>query len=159
MLRRLETSPGSLLLITAAWCGSAAAEEGTASLLLRISPADVEVMVDEKRVELAEGGCVALARVALGQHVIVVKKAGHVTLRKIVDVATGGVEAKVRLAPMVTQVIVQMKSGRAIEGGLLSREGDRITITRGKGKLTLRKGQYENVSVVGEAPLGKSTLG
>ena len=158
MLRRLGTLLGSLLLISVAWCRSGASQEGAVSLLLRISPADAEVTVDEQPVPLAEGGGVALAQVTPGQHVIVVKEEGHVTLRKIVDVATAGAEAKVCLAPMVTQVVVQMKSGRAIEGGLLSREGDRITITRGKGKMTLRKGQYEKLTVVGEAPLGKSTL-
>jgi len=109
-------------------------------------------------VPLAEEGGVALARVSPGKHAIVVEKEGHVTLRKIVDVSTGGVDAKIRLAPMVTQVVVQMKSGRAIEGGLLSSEDDRITITRGKGKMTLKKGQYEKLTVVGEAPLGKSTF-
>jgi len=156
--RRLSLLMGLVSAVGALVPRVAAAQDGAAEVLLRISPADTEVTVDGKPVELAEQGQVALARVRPGRHVLVVKKEGHVTLRKILDVPAEGVEGKVHLAALLTQVIVRMKSGRTIDGALISRDGDRITITRGRGKLTLRKGQYESLSLTGQTPAGKSSF-
>ena len=133
-------------------------EEGTAALVLQVSPANAKITIDDGPVQVAEEGAAALARVTPGKHVLVATKAGYVTLRKIIDVPADGLEGKVHLAPMLKRVAIRMKSGRTIEGGLVSQKGDRITITRGRGKLSLRKGQYQDLKITGEAPAGKSTF-
>jgi len=140
------------------WAATVVAQENVAALVLRISPADALVTIDDKPVQLAERGAAALARLVPGKHVLVVMKDGHVPLRKIVDLPAEGLEARVQLAPMLRQVTVQLKSGRVMSGGLVAQEDDSITITRGRGKLKLRKSQYEKLSITSEARVGESTF-
>ena len=148
----------SVLLTAIIWSAPAVAQEKTVELLLRVSPADTEVTLDGKGLELTEGGSAVLARVTPGRHVLVVKKDGHARLEKILDVPADGLEGKVHLAPVLQQVTVYMKSGRKMEGALVAKDGGKITITRGKGKLTLSKGMYERIEVGEESAAGESTI-
>lgn len=78
-------------------------------------------------------------------------------MEKVIDVPASGAEGTVRLAPMVTQVTVYMRSGRTMEGELVSRIGDKIKVKRGKGSVTLRPDQYEKIAER-EAVSGESSI-
>lgn len=118
-----------------------------AELLLRITPADAAVKLDGEPVELLERGRKALMRVVPGRHVLEVAKDGHVRLEKVIDVLPSGAEGTVRLATTITQIIVHLRSGRTMQGELLSRTDDKIVIKPEgrRGRFTLARGQYERL--------------
>jgi len=129
-----------------------------ADLLLRITPKDAQVTVDGKPIELTENGEVAFARVTPGRHAIKVTKKGHAALEKVLDTPAAGVEATVHLAPVLPRVTVHMRSGRKIEGWLLSREPDMVAFTSGRGKMTVKATQYERVDIGEPDAMGESVL-
>ena len=62
---------------------------GMVDLLLRIRPADAEVLVDGEPVALKERGRVAFVRLLPGRHILEVHKDGHVRLEKVLEVPAG----------------------------------------------------------------------
>jgi len=140
------------------WPTDATGQEQTVELLLRISPPLAEVALDDAPVQLTEHGKTAFVRVAPGRHVLVVKKPERMTLEKVIEVPADGLTGAVRLAPTLPWVTVQLKSGRVMQGGLISRDNGRITVTRGKGKVTLTERMCERIEVGAPAPIGASTL-
>ena len=131
---------------------------GTAELFLRITPADAEVTVDGERIELSMEGRVALARVVQGRHILAIRRDGYAHLEKVLDVPAGRIEGTVKLAAVRRHVTVYLKRGTQIEGTLLSQAGNKITLTRGKGKLTLNETQYDRFELGREIPDGDSTI-
>ena len=111
--------------------------------LLRITPADAEVSIDGESVELKARGRVASLRLQPGRHTLRVHKDGYAPLEKVLEVAPEDTEGEVTLARILQQVTVHMKSGRKMEGGLVARAGNKITITQGRGEVTLTDGQYD----------------
>ena len=132
----------------------------TAALFLKIQPADTEVFIDGDPLELKQRGRVVFTKVSPGRHILEVRKDGHVQLEHVLDVPAGGVEAAVKLALLLQRVTVYLKSGRTIEGTLLSRAGGKITLTRAsaRGKMTLSEGMYEKVELGKRVPAGESTI-
>ena len=62
------------------------------------------------------------------------------------------------LARILQHVTVHMKSGRTMEGGLVSRAGSKITITRGRGKVTLTDSQYDRLELGEAEAVGESKV-
>ena len=134
-----------------------AASVEVVELLLQITPGDADVKLDGNRLALVERGRKALARVMPGRHVLEVAKDGHVRMEKVIDVPTTGAEGTVWLAPMTTHAKVYLRSGREMEGELLSRTDEKITIKRGSGKFTLKRSQYDRIEQR-EVASGESTV-
>jgi len=129
-----------------------------ADVLLRITPADAEVSIDGESVALKDGGRGAALRLPAGRHTLKVSKDGHAPLEKALEVPAEGMEGEVTLARILQQVTVHMRSGRKMEGGLVARVGSKITITQGRGELTLTEGQYERLELGEMGAVGESEI-
>ena len=110
---------------------------------------------------VALGAAIGVVAVALGVGMWAFGnrgKDGHAPLEKVLEVPAEGMEGEVTLARILQQITVHMKSGRKMEGGLVSRAGTRITITQGRGEVTLTDGQYDRFELGETRAVGESEI-
>ena len=130
----------------------------TEKVILRLSTAQADVKIDGLSMPLFENGQAVRAVASPGEHEVEASKEGHTPLTTTFQVASGGFNGVVSLAAVRRRATVTMKSGRKMEGFLLSQDAGRVTLQRGTGRLSLVKGQYQRVELGDLAPSGESVL-
>ena len=131
---------------------------GTVAVRLELSPAHARVEIDGLVLPPTAGGDEVHALATPGRHALKVTKDGHAALKQDFDVAAGGFEGRVWLAPINRQATVHLTSGRKLVGVLVSQNADGLTLQKGTAKFTLAKGQYDGVELGGLVPAGESFL-